>query len=180
MPNGSEFLIVKGRIAESGTFDEGIVGFLGIAVFLDDTPRKARHRGITASFGNNRRRCPVRHIRIKVILEEGGKVDISLIQFNLGVGCPEEETSGIEGVGVKIRKDGVDEPFHIAVCDSIGHRVNGKENVELGSCCLAVFLTHIRTAVVNGKGHTGECFKNICGHYPIVRVLGVVIVTVYG
>ena len=180
VPNGGEFLIVKGRLTFRCLFDESVIGFFGITVFLDDTTRKARHCGVSATFGNDGGHTVSGHIRIEVLLEKLGKVDASFVKLHLRVGCAEEEPCCIQGVGVEIREHRIDELFHIAVCNGIGHMVDGKENVELGASCLAVFLTHIGTAVVNGKGDTGECFKDICGHYPIVRILGVVIVAIYG
>ena len=44
----------------------------------------------------------------------------------------------------------------------------------------AVLLTHMGTAVVNGEGDAGECFLDIFRSNPVRRVLGVVIVAVYG
>ena len=51
--------------------------------------------------------------------------------------------------------------------------------MELGTSGFAVFLTHMKAAVVNGKGNAGKSRLNISRSDPIGRILGVVIVTVH-
>jgi hypothetical protein len=38
----------------------------------------------------------------------------------------------------------------------------------------------MRTTVVDGYGYTGECFKDVGGHYPIVRIFRVIVITING
>ena len=180
VPNGSEFLIVKWRFALGGFFEECLVCLFGVSVFLDDSACKTRHRGVTASFGNDGGGTATGHIRIEVFFQKLGKVDTALIKLHFGVGSSEEKSRGIEGVGIEVGEDAVHESFHIAVCDGICHAADWEEDVELWSRCLAVFLTHMRTAVMDGKGNTGERLQDIGGHHPIVGIFGVVVVAIHG
>ena len=182
VPNGHQFLLIKRRGAFFCFLQEAVQCGFVIAVLLDDATGKAGHRCVTASFGNGGNTLTVVcHIRIEILCgQELTQSHISLDDFHFR-GCgAKEETSSIQGFGIKVRENGVDQLLHFAVSGSIGHPVNGKQNVEFGACGFAVLFTHMGTAVVNRKSNAGECLLDIFHGYPIGRVLGVVIVTIHG
>ena len=163
-------------------FHKAVECFFAVAVFLDDTTGKTGHSGITATFGNDLR-APVGtagHICVKIfcgqILTEG---HFAGVQFDLRVRRSKEETGSIQCLGVEIRENGVDQFLHFTVCCSICHVLNGKQHVELGTSGFAVFLTHIKAAVVNGKCNARKSRPDISGSDPIVRILGVVVIAVH-
>ena len=182
VPNSHQFLLIKRRGAFFCFFQETVKCGFVIAVLFDDTTGKAGHCCVTASFGNSGYTLTiVYHIRIEVFCgQELTQSHITLDDFHFR-GCgAKEETSSIQGFGIKVREDCIDQLLHFAVSGSIGHPINGKQNVELGACGFAVLFTHMGTAVVNCKSNAGKCLLNILNGYPIGRVLGVVIVTIHG
>ena len=183
MPDGHQFLLFQRRGAFIRLFHKAVERFFAVTVFLDDATGKAGHGCITAAFGNDLV-ATVRtaaHIGIEVIpgqvLTEGHLAGENL---HLGFCRAKEETGGIQSLGVEVREDGIDQLLHFAVGCRVGHALNGKQHMELGTSGLAVLLAHMETAVMDGKGDAGECRLYISRSDPIGRILGVVIVTVHG
>ncbi|MPM06356.1 hypothetical protein SDC9_52655 [bioreactor metagenome] len=119
------------------------------------------------------------HIRIEIVaLQKLAQVHAAFVNLNLRRIGTEEKTSSIQRLGVEIRKDGVDQLLHIAVASRVCNVVNGKQDMKLRPSRFAVFLAHIRSAVMNGKGYAGKRLHNIGGQHPILRVFRMVVVAV--
>ena len=120
------------------------------------------------------------HILIKSIhiLQEFGKVHIAVMDLYISCGGTEEETCRVQCLCIKIRENGINELFHIAVGGSVCHEINREQDMELRPCCLAIFLSFIESAVVDGKAHSGEGSSHIIRSDPVRRFLGVIIITV--
>ena len=154
--------------------------FFGISEAFQNAPGIVRHGGIAASFGNNDAAVAAGvHICVEIIISKEScqhhrpVKDVDLRNFRA-----EEESGGIKCFGVKIRKEGVDQLFQIAVLRRIRQSVNGKQHMEFRSRFLAVFHLHMVAAVVNRKGHAGKCGGNIGGIDPVLRIIAVVVVAV--
>ena len=156
-------------------------GFLGVAVALQDLPGEVRHGGVPASFLNDKIAIPATvHVGIKVIVrEEGGQGHGTVENLHLRVLGAEEESGGIQRLGVEVREDGVDQLFQAGILLGIGHRVDGEEHMELRSRRFAVFHLHVVAAVVDRKGDSGKGVSDVGRVLPILRVLTVVVVTVH-
>ena len=183
VPNGRQFLLFQRRDAFIRFFHEALESGVIVTVLFDDATCKTGHGGITAAFGNDLVAAvrAAAHIGIEVIpgqiLTEGHLAGENL---HLWFCRAEEESGGIQSLGIEIRENGVDQLLHFAVCRSIRHIINGKQHMELGTGGFAVFLTHIEATVVNGKGNAGKSRLNISRSNPIGGIIGVVIVTVHG
>ena len=70
--------------------------------------------------------------------------------------------------GIFAGEYGIDQLLHVAVQGGVRHAINGKQNMELRSCGLPVFLTLIKTAVVDCDADTGKGLKHICRCYPVL------------
>ena len=183
MPNGVKFCLLQGRVAFFCFFNKALVGSFAVAVLFDDTTGKSGHCGVAAAFGNNLITAvrPAVHICIKVLAGQiFGEGHLAGIQFNFRVCRTEKEPGGIQSFGIEVWEDGVDQLFHLAVCRSIGHIFNGKQHMELGPRGFAVFLPHMGTTVMNRKGNAEKSQLDIFRRDPVLWVLGVVIVAVYG
>ena len=182
MPDGHQFLLFQGRIALVGFLHEALESGIVVTVLFDDATGKAGHGSITAAFVNNlcAAVCTLGHICIKIIcgqiLAQG---HFTRVKFDLWVRRSEKETGSIQSLCIEIRENGIDQFLHFAVCGGVRHILNGKQDMELGTSGFAVFLSHMKAAVVNGKGNAGKSRLNISRSDPIGRVLGVVIVTVH-
>ena len=182
MPDGGQLGRLQRRDTLCGLVQKRLVGFLCIAVLLDDPTGEAGHGGIAAAFGNDGVAVvlAVRHVIVEgVLLQKLRQVHAARIQGDIRSAGPEEEPGGIQRLGIEVREDGIDEFLHIAVEGSIGHVVDGKQDMELGSRRFPVFLPHVIAAVVDGEGHTGERLHDVVRGLPSGRVFGMVVVAVH-
>ena len=156
-------------------------GFLGVAVALQDLPGEVGHGGVPASFLNDKVAIPATvHVGIKIIVrEEGGQSHGTVEDFHLRVLGAEEESGGIQRLGVEVREDGVHQLFQAGILLGVGHRVDGEEHMELRSRRFAVFHLHVIAAVVDRKGDSGKDISDVGRVLPILRVLAVIVVAVH-
>ena len=157
-----------------------LVRIIGISEAFQNAPGIVRHGGVAASFGNNDATVAAGvHICIEIAIgKKGRQRHWPVKDINLRCSRTEEESGGIERLGIKIRKEGVDQLFQIAVLRRIRQSVNGKQHMEFRSRFLAVFHLHVVAAVVNRKGHARKCGGNIGGIDPFLRIIAVVVVAV--
>ena len=156
-------------------------GFLGVAVALQDLPGEVGHGGVPASFLNDKVAIPATvHVGIKVIVrEEGGQGHGTVEDLHLRVLGAEEESGGIQRLGIKVREDGVYQLFQAGILLGVGYRVDGEEHMELRSRRFAVFHLHVVAAVMDRKGDSGKGVSDVGRILPILRVLTVVVVAVH-
>ena len=102
-----------------------------------------------------------------------------MVQFHFRICCAEEEPRGVQSFGIEVGEDGVDQLLHTAVRYGIRHALDGEQHMELRAGRLAVLLTHVVAAVVNGECDTGKSRTDIRRSDPIRGILGVVVVTVH-
>ena len=184
-PDGHELGILQRRLTLRRTFHESVVGFLGIAVSLEHAAGEMRHGAVAASFGD--RTCAVDvhvpesiHVRIRVVhLQTLVERDAACMELDFGFFCTEEKPSCIQRPGIEIRKDAVDTLLQIAVLDRVGHFFDQEQHMELGTRSLATLYFHAVSAEMNGKGNIRECSADILRGDPILRVFGMIIVTVH-
>ena len=151
-----------------------------IAEALQDASGIMGHCGVAAAFWNDDVAVAAGvHIGVKIIVsKECGQRHRPVEDLNLRLLCAEEKTSGVECLGVEVRKDMVGQLFHLAVLAGIGDSVDGKEDMEFWPWSFAAFFLHMVAAIVNRKGHTRECVSNIGRIDPLFRIVAVVIVAV--
>ena len=91
------------------------------------------HGGVATAFGNDDVAVAAGvHVGVEIVVgKEGGQRHRAVEDLGLWLLGPEKEPSGIEGFGVEIREDAVDQLFHLAVLAGIGDPVDGEEDVEL-------------------------------------------------
>ena len=154
--------------------------FVVVAVALQDTTGIVRHGCIAASFGNDDVSVVACvHIGVELIVgKECRERHRSVEDLNLRVLGPEEESGGIEGFGIKVGKDAVDQLLQFAVLRGIGERVNGKEHMELWPCRFTFFLLHMVAAEMDRKGDAGESSSDIRRINPLFGIFAVVVVAV--
>ena len=136
---------------------------IGIAEAFQDASSIMGQRGVAAAFGNDDVAIAAGvHVGVKIVVsKEGSKRHRAVEDFDLRLLCTEEEPSGIECLGVKVREDGVYQLFHLAVLAGFGDSINGEEDVELRPCSFAAFGFHVIAAVMNRKGNTGKSSSNV-------------------
>ena len=155
--------------------------FLRVAVALENFSGKAAHGGVAAAFRNHRTAVTaIFHLRVELdIVQVCGQAQRAVEDFHLGDSGAVEETGGVQRLRVEVREDGVDELLKPTVLLGIGHRVDGKEHMELRPCRFAVLGLHVMAGVVNGKGHVRESLRHVRWIDPVLRVLSVVIVAIH-
>ena len=182
VPDGGQLQRFQRRDAFCCLVQKCLVGFFRIAVLLDDPTGETGHGSVTAAFRDDRVAVvlAVRHAIVEgVLLQKLSQVHAARIQSDICRAGSEEEAGGVKRLGVEVREDGIDQLLHIAVEGGVGHIVNGKQNMELGSGRLSVFLPHIEAAVVDGEGHAGESLHDVLRRLPTGWVFGVVVITVH-
>ena len=162
-PDAVELRLLQRRLAASSHFRKMLMCLIGIAEAFQDASGIVGQRGVAAAFGNDDVAIAAGvHVGVKIVVsEEGSKRHRAVEDLDLRHLCTEEEPSGIECLGVKVREDGVDQFFHLAVLAGFGNSVNGEEDVELRPCSLAAFGFHVIAAVMNRKGNTGKSSSNV-------------------
>ena len=174
MPDGVQFTVLQRRHTLGGLVQERLIRFVGIPVLFDDATGEAGHGGVSAALRDNGAltKTAVRQRGIEIVLlQKLGQVHPARIQGDLGCGSAKEEPGRVESIGVEVWENGIDQLLHIAVERRVGHIVDGKENVELGSCRFTVFLPHIEAAEVDGKGDARKLLENVLRGNPVFRVL---------
>ena len=181
MPDGGKLGVIQRWHTFSGFLQEGLVCLFGIAVFLDDTTGEAAHGSITASFRDNGMvKVALRHILIKqVLIQKFCQIHASGIERYLGGSSAEEETCRIQRLRIKIREDGIDQLLHVAVQRSVGAVFNREQHMELGPCCLAVFLTVMEAAEMDSEGDARKSLHHIFRCHPVSRIFRMVIIAVH-
>ena len=174
VPDGVQFTVLQRRHTLGGLVQERLIRLVGITVLFDDATGEAGHGGVSAALRDNGTltKAAVRQLSIEIVLlQKLGQVHPARIQRDLCCGGAEEEPGRVEGIGVKVREDRVDQLLHIAVERRVGHIVDGKEHMELGPCSFSIFLPHIETAEVDGKGDAGKLLENVLRSNPVFRIL---------
>ena len=174
VPDGVQFTVLQRRHTLDGLVQERLIRLVGITVLFDDATGEAGHGGVSAALRDNGTltKTAVRQFGIEIVLlQKVGQVHPARIQGDLCCGGAEEEPGRVECIGVEVWENGIDQLLHIAVERRVGHIVDGKENVELGSCRFTVFLPHIEAAEVDGKGDAGKLLENVLRGKPVFRVL---------
>ena len=136
---------------------------VGIAEAFQNASGIVGHGGVATAFGNDDVAVAAGvHVGVEIVVgKEGGQRHRAVEDLDLWLLGPEKEPSGIEGFGVEIREDAVDQLFHLAVLAGIGDPVDGEEDVELRPWCLATLFLHMIAAVVDREGYTGESVSNV-------------------
>ena len=172
---------IQGRVAVLGIFEKMRMRFFRVAVTLQDSSGVVRHRRVPAAFRDDRTAiAAIRHIGVEVhVVQEGGQVHRPVKHLDLGLCRAVEETGRIQGLRVEIREDNIDQLLQVAVLVRIGHRVDGKEHMELGPRRFAVLALQVVAGVVDGKGHIRKRLRDIGRIYPVFRILRMIVVAVY-
>lgn len=86
---------------------------IGIAEAFQYASSIMGQRGVAAAFGNDDVAIAAGvHVGVKIVVsKEGSKRHRAVEDFDLRLLCTEEEPSGIECLGVKVREDGVYQLF---------------------------------------------------------------------
>ena len=179
VPNRAELTVVQRRHTIGGLFQETLIRRFRIAVFLDDPAGEAGHGRVPASLRDHLRRVPVRQIGVEVVTpEKVRQIHDAVVYLDIRFGGAEEETGCVQGLGIKKRKNRVDQLLQVAVCIGILDRVDREEDVELRPGRGSVLLLHMMAAVVDGKAHTREIRRHILRRHPEGGIIAVVIVAV--
>ena len=182
VPDGVQFTVLQRRDTLGGLVQKRLIRLVCVTVFLDDATGKAGHGGVPAALRDDGAltETAVRQLGVKIVLlQKFGQVHPAWIERDLCCGGAEEESGGIQRIGVKVREDGVDQLLHIAVERRVGHIVDGKEHMEFGPRSLPVLLPHMEAAEVNGKGDAGKVLGYVLRGNPVLRVLRVVVVAIH-
>lgn len=155
--------------------------FFRVAVALQDSSGIVRHRCVPAAFRDDRTAiAAIRHIGVEVhVVQEGGQVHRPVKHLDLGLCRAVEETGRVQSLRVEIREDGIDQLLQVAVLVRIGHRVDGKEYMELGPRRFAILALQVVARVMDGKGHIRKRLRDIGRINPVFRILRMVVVAVY-
>ena len=162
-PDTVELRLLQRRLAASSHFRKMLMCLIGIAEAFQDASGIMGHGGVAAAFGNDDVSVAAGvHVSVEIVVgKEGGQRHRAVKDLDLRLLGPEEEPSGIEGLGVEVREDAVDQFLHLAVLAGIGNPVDGEEDVELRPCSFAAFGFHVIATVVNRKGNTGKSSSNV-------------------
>ena len=170
MPDCGELTVVERRHAGCGLLQKALIGLFCVTILLDDDSSEAGHGSVTASFRDHSILfMAAGQVSIELdIIQKFREVHASGIELHIRFLRPEKETRRIQSLGIEIREYGIDQLLHVAVQGGVRHAINGKQNMELRSCGLPVFLTLIKTAVVDCDADTGKGLKHICRCYPVL------------
>ena len=184
-PNRHKLRIFQRRFALGGALHESVVCFLGIAIALEHTAGEVRHGAVAAAFGNRAGAVDV-HVPERILisfrvvhLQTLIECDFTGVELDIGFFCAEEESSGIQRLGIEVRENAVHALFQGTVVSGICHLFDQEQHMELRARSLAALFFHAVAAEMYSEGDVRERPAHIFRGDPIIRVVGVIVITVH-
>ena len=184
-PDGHKFRIFQRRFALGCPFHESVVGFIGIAVSLENPACEMRHGAVSAAFGDRAGAVDVhipeciivcfRIVHLKAFIE----CETAGMELDIGFFCAKEESCRIQRLGIEVREDAVHALFQGAVFCGIRHLIDQEQHMELGTRSFAALFLHAVAAEMNGKGDIRERPAYILRGDPFIRAFRVIVVAVH-